>query len=115
MNGIRSIDGYLDELRRELRGGTLRKRCILREVEDHLREASRREREAGTPNPEAEHRTIERFGSPAVVAQRFDEEGVGDGNGLAGVALALLLAPLYFVSAATLKYGLGISFLFDPK
>jgi hypothetical protein len=33
---------------------------------------------------------------------------------LAGIGLALLLAPLYFVSAALLKYGLGIGILFDP-
>ncbi len=33
---------------------------------------------------------------------------------MAGVGFALLLAPLYFVSASLLKYGLGIGFLFDP-
>ncbi len=33
---------------------------------------------------------------------------------LAGLGIALLLAPLYFVSASLLKYGLGISLLFDP-
>jgi hypothetical protein len=33
---------------------------------------------------------------------------------LAVVGLVLLLAPLYFVSASLLKYGLGIGFLFDP-
>jgi hypothetical protein len=33
---------------------------------------------------------------------------------LAVVGLALLLAPLYFVTASLLKYGLGIGFLFDP-
>jgi hypothetical protein len=30
------------------------------------------------------------------------------------VGTLLLLAPLYFVSASLLKYGLGIGFLFDP-
>jgi len=33
---------------------------------------------------------------------------------LAVVGSLLLLAPLYFVSASLLKYGLGIGFLFDP-
>ena len=33
---------------------------------------------------------------------------------LAFVGFVLLLAPLYFVSASLLKYGLGIGFLFDP-
>jgi hypothetical protein len=33
---------------------------------------------------------------------------------LAVVGLVLVLAPLYFVSASLLKYGLGIGFLFDP-
>lgn len=33
---------------------------------------------------------------------------------LAEVGFALLLAPLYFVSASLLKYGLGVGLLFDP-
>jgi hypothetical protein len=33
---------------------------------------------------------------------------------LAGLGFALLLAPLFFVSASLLKYGLGVGFLFDP-
>src|SRR5215211_4761002 len=33
---------------------------------------------------------------------------------LAVVGFVLLLAPLYFVSASLLKYGLGIGLLFDP-
>src|SRR5215204_3987119 len=33
---------------------------------------------------------------------------------LAVVGCVLLLAPLYFVSASLLNYGLGIGFLFDP-
>ncbi len=33
---------------------------------------------------------------------------------LAVVGFVLLLAPLYFVSASLLKYGLGVGFLFDP-
>ena len=33
---------------------------------------------------------------------------------LAVVGFVLILAPLYFVSASLMKYGLGIGFLFDP-
>ncbi len=33
---------------------------------------------------------------------------------LAWAGFVLILAPLYFVSASLLKYGLGIGFLFDP-
>ncbi len=33
---------------------------------------------------------------------------------LAVIGFVLLLAPLYFVSASLLKYGLGVGFLFDP-
>jgi hypothetical protein len=33
---------------------------------------------------------------------------------LAGAGFALLFAPLYFVTASLLNYGLGIGFLFEP-
>jgi hypothetical protein len=33
---------------------------------------------------------------------------------LAGLGFALLLAPLFFVSASLLEYGLGVGILFDP-
>jgi hypothetical protein len=42
-----------------------------------------------------------------------EEVGVND-HKLAGLGFALLLAPLFFVSASLLKYGLGVGFLFDP-
>lgn len=35
-------------------------------------------------------------------------------SGLAWLGLALVIAPLYFVSAAVLKYGFGVGALFDP-
>ena len=54
-----------------------------------------------------------------AVAQRImpraeHEEVTMYDSRLAVVGLVLLLAPLYFVSASLLKYGLGIGFLFDP-
>jgi hypothetical protein len=58
-----TIEGYLAELRQCLRLGPLAKRRILREVDEHLRQAARRD--------EGEERAIASFGSPAEVAARF--------------------------------------------
>lgn len=56
--------------------------------------------------------------STAVAERRSshanDREMAVNERRLAGVGFALLLAPLYFVSASLLKYGLGIGFFFDP-
>jgi hypothetical protein len=54
-----------------------------------------------------------------AVAQRITpradhEEVVMYDRRLAVIGSVFLLAPLYFVSASILKYGLGIGFLFDP-
>ncbi|HEX2741005.1 MAG TPA: hypothetical protein VHM69_11205 [Rubrobacter sp.] len=43
-----------------------------------------------------------------------DEEVYMQDRRLAVIGFVLLLAPLYFVSASLLKYGLGVGFLFDP-
>lgn len=43
-----------------------------------------------------------------------DEEVYMRDRRLAVIGFVLLLAPLYFVSASLLKYGLGVGFLFDP-
>src|SRR5215203_995816 len=49
------------------------------------------------------------------IRRRTDHEEVAMyDRRLAVVGCVLLLAPLYFVSASLLKYGLGIGFLFDP-
>jgi hypothetical protein len=62
-------------------------------------------------------RTILDLGTTAFVEWRSGspgkEVGVNDYK-LAGAGFALLLAPLYFVTASLLKYGLGIGLLFDP-
>lgn len=56
---------------------------------------------------------------PTAVAQRIKsckdrKEAVMQNRRLAVIGVVLLLAPLYFVSASLLKYGLGVGFLFDP-
>ncbi|HVF00116.1 MAG TPA: hypothetical protein VNA27_02075 [Rubrobacteraceae bacterium] len=43
-----------------------------------------------------------------------DEELVRTERRQAGIGFVLLLAPLYFISASLLKYGLGVGLLFDP-
>jgi hypothetical protein len=43
-----------------------------------------------------------------------DEEVAVNERRLAGIGFVLLLAPLFFVSASLLKYGLRVGLLFDP-
>ena len=54
-----------------------------------------------------------------VVAQRIiprtnQREVVMQSRRLAVIGFVLLLAPLYFVSASLMMYGLGVGYLFDP-
>jgi hypothetical protein len=63
-------------------------------------------------------RTILDLGMTAIV-ERTRATGCSGGgelgvNKMAGVGFVLLLAPLLFVTASLLKYGLGLGFLFDP-
>jgi hypothetical protein len=56
---------------------------------------------------------------PTAVAQRImshtnRREAVMQNRRSAVIGFVLLLAPLYFVSASLLKYGLGVGFFFDP-
>jgi len=65
-------------------------------------------------------RTVLDLAATAFVERRHaghghaEMEDVVSNYKLAGVGVALLLAPLYFVCASLLKYDLGIGFLFDP-
>jgi len=43
-----------------------------------------------------------------------DEEVIVNNHKLAAVGFALLLLPLFFVSARLMRYGLGVGLLFDP-
>jgi hypothetical protein len=46
---------------------------------------------------------------------RVEDKGVSMSDyKMAGLGFVLLLAPLFFVAASLLKYGLGVEFLFDP-
>ena len=79
MNDSRPIEDYLDDLRREFSWGRSFKGRVLSEVEDHLREGVRPEREGHVLSPEAKQQVIERFGSPRLVARRFAEDLTGSG------------------------------------
>jgi hypothetical protein len=49
-----------------------------------------------------------------ITSQMDRREEAMQNRSLAVIGFVLLLAPLYFVSASLLKYGLGAGFLFDP-
>src|SRR5215213_11754709 len=62
--------------------------------------------------------TISDLARTAVAQRITPRAGYGEvamyDRRLAVVGFVLLLAPLYFVSASLLKYGLGVGLLFDP-
>jgi hypothetical protein len=94
-----SVDDYLRELRRLL--PSTRRERFLRESEAHLRETVDRLTRDGVARREAEARAVEAFGPAAEVAARMRREtapiAVRRAGGVAVVALASLVAPLYAV------------------
>jgi hypothetical protein len=78
MSGL--IDGYLAELRRELWSRSPFKERLIREIEDHLRDAVEREHERGVPPEQAEQRAIERFGQPQLLAPLLVADLAVDGR-----------------------------------
>src|SRR5439155_19696020 len=64
-----SIHEYLSELSRMLTVTPSRRRRVLREIEDHLRESARREVEAGASLEDAERIGIARCGLPVGVVR----------------------------------------------
>jgi hypothetical protein len=69
MTGLESIEAYLDALLLELRGSPRAARHALREVEDHLLDATRDGVAEGLGETEAARRAVERFGPPELVAR----------------------------------------------
>ncbi|MGY2875827.1 hypothetical protein ACVW00_003017 [Marmoricola sp. URHA0025 HA25] len=63
-----AIDSYLDELAVRLRVGPARARRLLAEAEEHLRETTAREPDAGADDALAQERAIQRFGTARQVA-----------------------------------------------
>lgn len=66
------IELYLDQLVEEMHGPGKEIRRALAETEDHLRQAEMEALEAGMPSLEAARIAIGKFGSPRVVASRYD-------------------------------------------
>lgn len=90
-----TIEEYLDELARVLPGGRRRRR-VLAEVEDHLREAAEQL---------GEEEAVARFGSPERVARGFADEGVARATSWAAGVVLLCLAGFvgaYVVGESTL-------------
>src|SRR3954471_21517414 len=99
MNRPQTIDAYLDALAEALTLPPARARRVLRESEDHLRDALAAMAEAGVEPAEAERAAIERFGSVETVAPSFAGEWVtwlplakGATGSLLGVAVHGLIA-----------------------
>ncbi|HJQ30199.1 MAG TPA: hypothetical protein VJ827_12745, partial [Rubrobacter sp.] len=86
------------------------------QMEQAFGDLYREERERGGKISQLWIRTLSDLAATAL-AERImanDEEVMMQGRRLAVVGFVLLLAPLYFVSASLLKYGLGVGLLFDP-
>jgi hypothetical protein len=65
------IDAYLDELEAALTVSARRRRVILAETRDHLREASTREAATGVASAEAEAAALSAFGPAKAIATAF--------------------------------------------
>lgn len=86
------------------------------QMEQAFGDLYREERECGGKISLLWVRTLSDLAATAL-AERIranHEEVMMQGRRLAVVGFVLLLAPLYFVSASLLKYGLGVGLLFDP-
>ena len=83
------IPAYLDQLADTLRFDRALSRCVVREVEDHLREAI-----AADPAPdrlEAERRAIRNFGDPHVLAAQFAVVSLARRTRRVGIAVVLAI------------------------
>jgi hypothetical protein len=98
-----TVEEYLAELRHHLRVGPLTKRRILREVREHLEDATQADREA------AEGRAIERLGAPVDLAARF-----GDRRRRIGFAVAFAVV-IAAVGGTAVGLAVGLGESVDPQ
>jgi hypothetical protein len=87
------ISDYLDALADALRFDRSLSRCVVQEVEDHLREAA-----AADPTRdrlEAERRAIAHFGDPHAIAAQFAVVSLAKQARRAGAALILIAAAVF--------------------
>jgi HAAS domain-containing protein len=83
------IPAYLDQLANTLRFDRALSRCVVQEVEDHLREAI-----AADPAPdrlEAERRAIRNFGEPQLLAAQFAVVSLARRTRRLGIAVVLAI------------------------
>lgn len=71
MDQVGVIARYLDELASALRVGWLRKRRIVREIEEHLRDECAAAQRAGATPAQAEQLAVARLGPAAALAAQF--------------------------------------------
>jgi len=108
---VSEIERYLDELFDRLAGQGAAGRRALAEAEDHLRTAAADAMASGLPADQAEHDSVTRFGSPAMVARKMRSahgarrlnRALSAGWLLAGLAIAGLGAA-YLVAARRLVW-----------
>ena len=96
------IPAYLDQLAHTLRFDRALSRCVVREVEDHLREAI-----AADPAPdrsEAERRAIVNFGEPRVLAAQFAVVSLARRTRHLGIAVVLAIVAVLVAMKARVAW-----------
>jgi hypothetical protein len=96
------ISDYLKSLADALRFDRSLSRCVLQEVEDHLREA-------GAADPtcdslQAERRAIANFGDPHTIAAQFAVVSLAKQTRRVGVAVVLVVASVFIVMKARVAW-----------
>jgi len=96
------IQAYLEELAGTLRFDRALSRCVVREVEDHLREAV-----AADPAPDrlaAERRAIMNFGEPQLFAAQFAVVSLARRTRRLGIAVVLAIGAVLVAMRARVAW-----------
>ena len=96
------IPAYLDQLANTLRFDRALSRCVVQEVEDHLREAI-----AADPAPdrlEAERRAIRDFGEPQLLAAQFAVVSLARRTRRLGIAVVLAIVAVLVAMKARVAW-----------
>ena len=96
------IPAYLDQLADTLRFDRALSRCVVQEVEDHLREAI-----AADPAPdrlEAERRAIRNFGEPQLLAAQFAVVSLARRTRRLGIAVVLAIVAVLVAMKARVAW-----------
>jgi hypothetical protein len=96
------ISDYLESLANALRFDRSLSRCVLQEVEDHLREAAAAD--PACDRLEAERRAIANFGDPHAIAAQFAVVSLAKQTKRVGVAVILVVAGVFIVMKARVAW-----------